>query len=66
MFDEVLPVIRNQVLYVIDELLQYDVFLERAITQLRPQTPQRLADKQALLEAARCPATAWLSSRIRC
>lgn len=66
MFDEVLPVIRSHDFYVIDELLQNDVFLKRAITQLRSQRPQRLADNQAPLEAARCPATIWLSSRIRC
>lgn len=66
MFDEVLLVIRSQVLYAIDELLQNDIYLELAITQLRPQTPHRLADKQALLEAARHPATTWHSSQIRC
>lgn len=51
-FDEVLPAIRRHGVYAIDELLDNDEFLERAITQLRSERAKRLAAEQALLEAA--------------
>lgn len=50
-FDEVLPTIRRHGIYAIDELLQNDEFLERAITQLRSERLKRLAAEQALAEA---------------
>ena len=39
-------------MYAIDELLDNDEFLERAIVQLRSERAKRLAAEQALLEAA--------------
>ncbi|MEW6864675.1 phage antirepressor [Trueperella pyogenes] len=48
--DEVLPTIRRHGVYAIDELLDNDVFLERAIVQLRSERAKRLAAEQALLE----------------
>ncbi|HAT1138352.1 TPA: BRO family protein [Corynebacterium striatum] len=51
-FDDVLPAIRRHGLYAIDEVLQNDDFLERAITQLRSERAKRLVAEQALLEAA--------------
>lgn len=50
--DEVLPSIRRTGMYAIDELLDNDEFLERAIVQLRAERAKRLAAEQALLEAA--------------
>ena len=50
--DEVLPTIRRHDVYAIDELLDDDEFLERAIVQLRSERAKRLAAGQALLEAA--------------
>ncbi len=50
--DEVLPTIRRHGVYAIDELLDDDEFLERAIVQLRSERAKRLAAGQALLEAA--------------
>lgn len=50
--DEVLPTIRRHGVYVIDDLLGNDEFLERAIVQLRAERAGRLAAEQALLEAA--------------
>ncbi|MCQ9171834.1 phage antirepressor KilAC domain-containing protein [Corynebacterium amycolatum] len=50
--DEVLPTIRRHGVYAIDELLDNDEFLERAIVQLRSERAKRLAAEQALLEAA--------------
>ncbi|MGM1324416.1 phage antirepressor [Corynebacterium macclintockiae] len=49
--DEVLPTIRRHGVYAIDELLDDDEFLERAIVQLRSERAKRLAAEQALLEA---------------
>ena len=51
-FDEVLPSIRRHGVYVIDELLRNDEFLEEAIRTLRAERLARLAAEQALLEAA--------------
>ena len=51
-FDEVLPSICRYGMYVIDELLADDEFLERAIATLRSERAKRLAAEQALLEAA--------------
>ena len=51
-FDDVLPSIRRHGMYAIDELLNDDEFLERAIAPLRAERAKRLATEQALLEAA--------------
>ena len=51
-FDDVLPSIRLHGMYAIDELLNDDLFLERAIAALRAERAKRLAAEQALLEAA--------------
>ena len=51
-FDDVLPSIRRHGMYVIDELLSDDEFLEQAIATLRAERAKRLAAEQALLEAA--------------
>ena len=51
-FDEVLPSIRRDGMYVIDEMLSNDEFLERAIATIRAERAKRLAAEQALLEAA--------------
>ena len=51
-FDDVLPPIRRHGMYAIDELLNDDEFLERAISTLRAERAKRLAAEQALLEAA--------------
>ena len=51
-FDEVLPTIRHNGVYAIDELLENDEFLEHAIIQLRSERAKRLAAEHALLEAA--------------
>lgn len=51
-FDEVLPSIRRHGMYVIDELLADDEFLERVIVTIRAERTKRLAAEQALLEAA--------------
>ncbi|XCB30431.1 phage antirepressor KilAC domain-containing protein [Arcanobacterium hippocoleae] len=50
--DEVLPSIRRTGMYAIDELLDNDELLERALVQLRSERVKRLAAEQALLEAA--------------
>nr|WP_276542722.1 BRO family protein [Corynebacterium glucuronolyticum] len=51
-FDDILPSIRRHGMYAIDELLNDDEFLERAIAALRAERAKRLAAEQALLEAA--------------
>ncbi|MBV7432348.1 phage antirepressor KilAC domain-containing protein [Dermabacteraceae bacterium TAE3-ERU5] len=51
-FDEVLPSIHRHGMYVIDELLADDEFLERAIVTIRAERAKRLVAEQALLEAA--------------
>ncbi|WP_234457361.1 phage antirepressor [Corynebacterium macginleyi] len=51
-FDDVLPSTRRHGMYAIDELLNDDECLERAIATLRAERAKRLAAEQALLEAA--------------
>lgn len=61
-FDDVLPSIRRHGMYAIDELLNDDEFLERAIApSLRAERAKRLAAEQALLEAA--PKVSYYSER---
>lgn len=50
--DDVLPSIRRHGMYTIDELLNDDEFLERAIATLRAERTKRFAAEQALLRAA--------------
>ena len=51
-FDDVLPSIRRRGMYAIDEVLNDDEVLERAIVTIRAEQSKRLAAEQALLEAA--------------
>lgn len=50
-FDDVLPSIRRHGMYAIDELLNDDEFLGRAIATLRAERAKRLVAEQTLLEA---------------